>query len=402
MEYNPYRVELEQLTGEIERARHALDQVSKDCQRYDQYDLAGVQSKAEAARQVLPKRAAKVEDLTRRVQSAHAAITALSDRSSIGINPLFWFSDERKRLLQQRDEAVRVGAGLIQEMKDAKTSLEKAQEFSKQVSDSIEWYAAFDRTAADARKQALERRIAEIDAALPALRKKSAALDSELAPLLLDLNVQESRRTAAESRMTSAERYDRRLNSAANSYEKRMVHEACRAELGNGSPSQVIERSRRDKESAERSIGKIKKHLEQVAQRQSRRIDRLVFDGKNLCHDRQGAFIGLGPLKAIMGALQTEAKKIFVFDESIRTRHGFDERQIRDVLGTGVTVHIVNGTADETVLNLAPDDHDYVVSNDRFVEYRSKAAVRKRRIFPHEIVDNRVMIKDLGVSASFA
>ncbi|OOW67192.1 hypothetical protein Xmlh_18050 [Xanthomonas axonopodis pv. melhusii] len=401
MEYNPYRLELEKLTGEVERARSALDQVSKDCQRYSQYDLAGVQSKAEAVRQVLTRRSAKVADLTRRVQGANATIIDLSKRSSIGINPLFWFSDERKRLLQRREEAVRVGAELIQEMEDAKLSLQKAQEFSEQVNDSVAWYSAFDHTANDISKQTLESRIVEIGAALPALREKSAALDLELAPLLLDLNVQNSRRTAAESRMALAERYNRRLNSAANSYEKRIVHEECRAELGSGSPSQVIERSRRDREAAERSIAKIKKHLGQVAQRQSRRIDRLVFDGNNLCHDKEGVFIGLGPLKAIVCALQTEAKKIFVFDESIRTRHRLNGQQIREVLGPGVTVHIVNGAADEIVLNLAPDSHDYVVSNDRFVEYRSKAAVKKGRIFQHEIVENRVIIKDLGVSASF-
>ncbi len=402
MEYNPFRVELEQLIGEVERTRHALDQVSKDCQRYDQYDVAGVQSKAEAVKQVLPTRAAKVADLTRRVQSAHETIIDLRNRSSIGINPLFWFSDERQRLLKQCSEAEQVGARLNQEMKGATASLGKAQEFSKQVSDSIAWYVAFDRTAAGARKRTMERRITKIEAGLPVLHQKSNALDSEIVPMLRDLSEQESRRSAAESRLVSAEHYDRRLNSSANSYERRMVHEACRTEFGSSSPSQVIERSRRDKESAERSIAKINRHLEQIVQRHTRRIDRLVFDGKNLCHDKQGAFIGLGPLKAIIGAIQAETKMIFVFDESIRTRHGFDERKIRNVLGPGVTVHIVNGTADETVLSLASEDHDYVVSNDRFVEYRSNAAVKKRRIFTHEIVENRVMIKDLGVSAPFA
>lgn len=402
MEYNPYRVEVEQLSAEHARGRESLNQVISECHRYDRYDLASVQSKADVVKQVLPQRAANLKDLSERLQRANARMTDLGNRSSIGINPLFWFSAERKQLVQQHEEAMRDCAALMQETKDAQADHEKAREFSSQVSSSIAWYTAFDRKKANDRGATLNRRIAEIDAALPALRSKCAELDRELAPLLLDLSTQESRRSEAEGRMASAERYDGCLNRAGNSYDKRLVHEACRAELGNGSPSQVREKSRREKESAERSIAKIKKQLELVAKRQLRRINRLVFDGKNLCHDRQGTFVGLGPLAAVMRALRTDSKKIFVFDETIRTRHGLDERRIRDVLGPGAVVHIVNGTADETVLNLAPDEHDYVVSNDRFVEYRSKAPVRYGRIFTHEIVDKRVMIKDLDVSASFA
>ena len=402
MQYNSFRVQLDQLSAELERVRLANDKIHKDCLRYDQFDVAHVQSQIKLAATVVPERLEKCEVLTRRLTVVNAVSKDLSDRASIGINPLFWFSDERKRLLQQRDEAARTQAYLAEAVKTALASLQKAEKFFKQAKDALEWHTSFDRASDGAHVEALNRRIGEIERMLPAVRQKSDALDAELAPILLELNVQEARRLEAESRIASAERYEFRLNNASNSYEKRMAHEACRAELGNGSPSQVLGRSTRDKESAERSIGKIKKRLLQITERQCRRIDRLVFDGKNLCHDKQGEFIGLGALKAVVTSLHSEAKTIFVFDESIKSRHGFDEKRIRDALGTNITIHIVSGSADETVLNLAEGANDYVVSNDHFVEFRSKPAVRNHRIFPHEIVDNRVMIHALGVSASYA
>ena len=401
MQFNPFLAQVDQLSVELERLSVAINQVQKDCLRYDQFDLAHVQAQIRSASIALPERLEKWEGLNRQLTAANSEVEQLRRRASLGINPMFWFSDERKRLKRQRSEMLEVRESLAAAVKAAFASMQKAEGFSKQASLAMEWYVAFDRASEGAHVETLRHRIGEIECQLPTLRQKSDALDAELTPILHDLALQQTRRREAETRIAAAQRYEARLNNASNSYERHIAHEACRVELGNSSPSQVVGRGTREKESAERSIDKITRRLQQVAERHSRRFDRLVFDGNNLCHDKQGKFIGLGALKAILASLQTQARMILVFDESIKVRHGLDEERIRHALGAGVTVHIVSGAADETVLNLAQDEYSYVISNDNFVEYRSKSAVRQRRIFSHETVDSRVMIHALGVSASY-
>lgn len=400
MHYNPHRLKLDQLTVELGKARTEADALLQQCQRYKQFDVAHVREQAEAAATVLPERTKRLEGLQARLKEADRTVADLTQRASFGLNPLHWFSAERKRILQLRDAAIRSHAELTEAVKTAQASFKKAKAFSEQVKSALVWHADFDPVSAESRLQALTDRIHALEVECHALEAQCRFLDEELTPYLKDLEVAERRHAAAHVKLREAVKLETELELAGSGRERRHLHDRARQALGYSSPAEAIKVFRRDFEASDRDIQKLKRRLEQISTRHSRRIEKLVFDGMNLCFSR-GAFIGVAPLKAVVRSLDRQVKMIFVFDGSIRKR-GFDEAKLRASIGNDAIVHIVNGAADEVVLDLASNEHDYVVSNDNFIDYRTKPAVSERRIFKHERIDNRIMIPELGVSAVYA
>lgn len=400
MHYNPHRVKLDQLIVELGEARAEADALLQQCQRYKRFDVAHVREQAEAAATVLPERTKRLEDLQKRLEEANRIVAGLIQQASFGFNPLHWFSAERKLILQRRDAAIRSHDELTEAIKTAQASLEKAKAFSEQVNSALIWRADFDPVSAESRLQALTGRIHALEAECPALEAQCRFLDEELRPYLKDLEAAERRHAAAYAKFRQAVKLENELELADSGRERRLIHDRARLGLGCSRPAEAIKVFQRDIEASDRDIQKLKNRLKQISTRHSRRIEKLVFDGMNLCFSR-GAFIGVAPLQAVVRSLDRQAKTIFVFDGSIRKR-GFNEAKLRESIGSDAIVHIVNGAADEVVLDLASNEHDYVVSNDNFIDYRTKRAVSERRIFKHERIDNRIMIPELGVSAVYA
>lgn len=400
MHYNPHRVKLDQLTAELGKARTEADALLQQYQRYKRFDVAHVREQAEAAATVLPERTKRRADLQTRLREADRTVADLMQQASFGLNPLHWFSAERKRILQRRDAAIRSHAELTEAVKTAQASLEKAEAFSEQVNSALVWHAGFDPVSAESRLQALTHCIHALEAERPALEAQCRSLDQELTPYLKDLEAAERRYAAADAKFKEAVKLETELELAGSARERRHVHDRALLALGSRRPAEAMKVFQRDIEASDRDIQKLKHRLEQISMRHSRRIEKLVFDGMNLCFNR-GAFIGVAPLQAVVRSLDRQAKMIFVFDGSIRKR-GFNEAKLRASIGANAIVHIVNGAADEVVLDLASNEHDYVVSNDNFIDYRTKPAVSERRIFKHERIDNRIMIPELGVSAVYS
>ena len=90
-----------------------------------------------------------------------------------------------------------------------------------------------------------------------------------------------------------------------------------------------------------------------------------------------------------------------VFDASIRRILGARGADIQRTLGADAEVHVVatREKADETVLELAGlNEGSFVISNDRFAEFREKLAVKEGRLIRHEIVGGRILVHDLGIA----
>lgn len=400
MQYNPYREDLSRLTLELNQLQLETARLRTECERYDRFDVEHVLEQRRAVDAAFPIRQAKVQHLAESLNKTSYEVNDLTRRTSAGLNPFFRFSDERKALLRRLSEAKGVAASLSKQLDAATASLNKLHEKSKVIGEAQRWYTSFDRNAAAESLKAFAFRILEIEEKLPSIREKSDKLEAKLRPVLSDLNAAQRRYDEAVHALRNAENYDRALSRASSGYDKRQIHEECGRVLGCEKPGQVIARSKRTAAAAQREIEKLQHRAAQVAKRELRRIDRIIFDGNNLCYSSSKQFIGIAPLKAIARELNTDAAKIMVFDASIR-RHGYNERKLAHAIGCGVTVHIVNGAADETILDLAPGDNDYVVSNDRFADFREKPAVAGRRVFRHEHVDNKVMIHDLDLSVSY-
>lgn len=401
MSYNHYRDELIALGPKILRCTSEARAIEQHCIKYDNFKLQLAQERTAALSSDLSKQAAIVEAIATILNFSSKSIIDLEKEAPPGWNPLSWFSDARRKLLQEIREAKTARALYQTQSTNAQAALDEMHSLHKELEESLAWYMSFDRAGAREQYEQLSERIVELRAQVDRLQPKCAKLDEQVAPLLSSLADAERRRDAARDLLAKAQAFDRDLNQAGNSYEKRMIHERCRIELGHDKPAQVASRARREAETAERDIEKLTRSLSTIAARDSRRIDRLVFDGNNFCYGRSNEFIGIAPLQAIAPHLSPDICKIMVFDASIR-RRGFNESKLSNAIGSGVIVHIVNGAADETLLDLAAGEHDYVVSNDRFVDYPTKPVVLGQRVFRHERVDNRIMIHELDVSTTFA
>jgi len=80
-----------------------------------------------------------------------------------------------------------------------------------------------------------------------------------------------------------------------------------------------------------------------------------------------------------------------------------DDSEIRQLFDDDVDTHIVatKTKADETILKLATDDQSYVISNDRFAEFKDKRPVNDKRVIRHEIVSGKVFIPDLSIFETY-
>jgi len=182
-----------------------------------------------------------------------------------------------------------------------------------------------------------------------------------------------------------------------------MAHQKCEEKFGTGSPKKVISQKDSEIRRLGRDLEKLQKRAKTVADKVARNIKKLILDGNNLSY-QGNIFIGLAALKSLVPILANEYEIVLVFDASIRRALGSSDSDIRDVLGNDIQVHVVATSvkADETVLDLAGTDKtNFIVSNDRFAEFREKPAIRDQRVIRHEIVSGQVFIHDLGVSEAF-
>ncbi|MCH5377480.1 MAG: hypothetical protein JJ992_26275 [Planctomycetes bacterium] len=235
------------------------------------------------------------------------------------------------------------------------------------------------------------------------LTARKEKVDAALAPVIEQIQEVEHEMVLVEEDQRQAQMLEQELDDAENSYERAMVHQECEELFGTGSPRKAISRTSSQLRRLERDREKLVQRAESVAASAARDISKLVIDGNNLCY-QESTFIGLSALKSVLPVLNDTFDVAVVFDASIRSMLKCGNKEIEKSLGKAADVHVVatRRKADETVLDLAGTDSAvFVLSNDRYAEFKEKPAVRDDRVIRHEIVSNMIMIHDLGVSESF-
>lgn len=228
-------------------------------------------------------------------------------------------------------------------------------------------------------------------------------VDDALAPIVAQIHDTKQKKSEAASTKSQAQSLDEELSNADTSYERAIAHQKCEEKFGTGSPKKVISQKDSEIRRLDRDLEKLQKRAKTVADKAARNIKKLILDGNNLSYQGD-IFIGLAALESLVPILANEYEIVLVFDASIRRALGSSDSDIRDVLGNYIQVHVVATSvkADETVLDLAGTDNTtFIVSNDRFAEFREKPAIRDQRVIRHEIVSGQVFIHDLGVSETF-
>lgn len=266
------------------------------------------------------------------------------------------------------------------------------------------------------KRDQLKARAADVDRAVEALLAELGEYESEIEGHQSTASRLRSELSRLEGQIGEAERFDKKISGAANSYERAKLHQECERRFGDGSPRAAIRAIRSQTRSLsssigdhERQIGRIRRDMAKTEQRltklaavAARDIDALIIDGNNCCY-QGNHFIGLAALIPMTESLAERYAVTVVFDAAIRRLLGVSDDDVRAAF-PAVEVHVVASRtkADETILDAADEPTAWVVSNDRFGDYRDKKAVKEDRLIRHEIVSGRIFVHDLGVNESLA
>lgn len=440
MDYNPFTAKLRVAEDEIEdlqgRRADLLEQVSWATH----FDLEGELAEITRVRSDLEARAAEVAqreesilELDAKRRQLASETSGLESKARIGLNVLRWFTTEHdiakaqltahrreidhlRKLAQAADSEREQLASEVTQLTDRVTDLEHALERFREFRsvDADVAIASIDTELplVQARRDHLKARAADVDRAVEGPLAEVEKYESEIRDHDSTITRLRSELSRLEGQVAEAERIDKKITNAANSYERAQLHQECERRFGDGSPRAAVRLIRsqmrslpssiRDHEQQidriRRNMGKTEQRIAKLAEVAAREIDALIIDGNNCCY-QDSDFIGLAALIPMTQKLAERYVVTVVFDADIRGLLGVSDDDLRAALPTA-DVHVVatHVKADETILDAAHESTAWVVSNDRFGDYREKAAVKERRVIRHEIVRGRVLVHDLGVN----
>ena len=266
----------------------------------------------------------------------------------------------------------------------------------------IDRYRSFNSIQAIREVDALSQEIRSLEAEIKRTLEKAEAAD-QLQQISGEIGECRARIAGASGIIENARSFEQRLGDAQNARQRKMIHIECKDALGEESPRRLIGKLEGLIRRWERDLKKTEERYLLISKRSARDIRKIVVDGNNMCYEGR-TWVGIEPLLAITKELCHRFKIIVVFDAVIRRRLGADDKKIRDQFNDRTTIHIVASrrTADETILDIASNDGlCYVLSNDRYAEYKEKEVVKRDRLIRHEIVNGRVMIHDLNFNVRY-
>ncbi|MCH1918006.1 hypothetical protein L9G15_01005 [Shewanella sp. A3A] len=400
---NPFEEQLEQAQAKAHKLMSDLKVLVNEIDWYESTDLDILSNSRLKLEHELQRQLFECTEAHEKVKNIKANIIRHSPAINSLWNPKNWFDSQQRDL---RSHLADLKKSLEIANSNTYKAQEKLQEIKRKTSSNFEEIARYEDFDFDVKSEnrrlvanqfSQQRRKAE----RIALRKQN--FDDALEPIVKQIRDAEQKKSEALEAKFQAQRFDDELSEASNSYERAMVHEKCESKFGTGSPRKAVSRKDAEIRRLERDLEKLIKRARLAADKASRDIQKLVFDGNNLCYQGD-TFIGLVALQCLLPGLADEYKITVVFDASVRRALRCGDSDVRDALGNNIEVHVVATgiKADEIVLDLAGADKTaFVVSNDRFAEFGEKPAVLDHRVIRHEIVSGQILIHDLGVSETF-
>ena len=345
----------------------------------------------------------RLQQAQQAVNDLEMSVSQLKPGADIGIDPRYWFSSARTVAKRQLVEAQ-------EQLSEAKSRVEcliakatEAAELAREIPEEIAMARKFDPMLAQSAIGALQATLDRSEPELLSLRLRSDKLDKILREPLLSLAGLEEELTGLKRRIARAEAFDSMLTNAQNGYERAKLHEQCNKELGESKPANVLRQGRGALRGVEDKIGKLSTRVDSLIRFAAWDIRHIVIDGNNLCYEGRH-FLKLAALEALVPILAKKYKVTLIFDASIRRKLKLSTEAIEARFPQADQVHIVASKekADETVLAVAGSDpHTFVLSNDRFIDYPEKVAVKEERVLRHEIVSHAAYIHDLQIDARF-
>jgi hypothetical protein len=403
MNFNPLTKICTDIQDQIDALQQSEKQVTDELQWYRSIDPSVLTENLRRNEAIVEKLRSEILMLEKEIQENAARLGEVAPMIGTLFNPFNWFAKDqvdlrrrRAQLHEIRDQKAAFRQSRVKELEDTRACMAR-------VASDLQRHRTFDFTRRQCDLSQIKQRIASKKDELAIAADRKRRVDEVLAPLIQEMQTLESRKRRAESDLEAAQDFDRRLSSAANSYERAMVHEHCESRFSEGSPRKIIGERQKEIRRLDRDYDKAKRRVEDIAGKAARKIDTIVIDGNNLCYEGS-TFIGLAAIEKLLPLLSRICSVVVVFDSAIRRLLNTDDSGLQKRLGGHAKVHVVASRrmADETVLDLgSASELTYVLSNDRFGDFNEKSAVKDGRIIQHEIVNRNIFVHDLQLRAAY-
>lgn len=397
-ELNPYKdkiLNISKKMEELESQKNSLGQKVKQYQNLDIKDHANKLS------EINGKIKAFIE-LNNSLRQERILLNASLLISPVSkFNPLNLFSKEKRELRKKNEEILNKSALLEKEINEVEAKLLKAYAKKVDLMEEVAFKEEFNLDEKIEKIEKISKSLKKLIQEKSVLLNKFDSVEAGLKAIKGQLSIKNNELAKLKSDLITAENLSRRIGRAENSYQRMLIHQECEKLFGVGAPSQIIGNLKKKTQSLEREINKLLDRAKGTVVKLERNISMLVIDGNNLCHQNGangGTFINLKALKPLIKVLKNKYKVQVVFDETIKRSLDLHNIAVRLELDD---VHIVNGKADEFVLDLAQDSNVYVLSNDKFDDYFDKLAVIENRVLKYEMFNNYLKIYDLDVEIRF-
>ena len=403
MNFNPLTETISEMQMQIDGLQRIEKQIADELQWYacvDPWALTEDQRRNEGAADKLQF---DIQALDEEIQKNGARIAEIAPAIGTLLNPFNWFSKDQADLRRELDQLPHVGKQKVTQRQSKVKELEETRARIVKVARELQRHWSFDLTERQSELSKIKQIIADRKDELAFVAERKRRVDEVLSPLVQEMQNLESKLCHANSDLEFARGFEWQLSSAANSYERAMIHQQCECNFGEASPRKIVGARQKAIRQLERDYEKARRRVEDVAMKAARKIGTIVIDGNNLCYEGR-TFIGLSALRTLLPLLSRLCSVVVVFDSAIRRLLNTDDFGIQKRLGSYAKVHIVASRqmADETVLDLVcGNEFAYVLSNDRFGDFNEKSAVRDGRIIRHEIVSGNVFVHDLQLRAAY-
>ena len=208
--------------------------------------------------------------------------------------------------------------------------------------------------------------------------------------------------------LETAENLKIKLESATNGYERKCIHQESERIFQESNPNKIVINLKKRKRSLDKNIDKVDKEIKEKVKILTTNIDLIIIDGNNLCY-KKDKFIGDIALKALVTALldseiTNKSRILICFDNGISKLLSSTKKDIENnfkSISEKIEVLISNGKADKTIINAAEKSNTFIISNDRFVDFRDKKAIKERRCLRHRMVFNQIHIEEFSIVATY-
>lgn len=397
MSYNPYTQQVAALASHIKSLEDEQAAIGAKVTAYQEFGLEEQhQRKLEVTRQ-LKSEEDELQIELKEMDQASAAHSSAKGQEALKLRYLF--SSQRsvaKQLLSECEKALNLISSKVAERKERIKSLSSS---TAGLSSAIATYQTTDILELQARLNAIQVELSMSNNQLIKLSGNKTEIDDLISVQLESLRESERRCNVYREHIRRAEGFERDLNRAPNSYERREIHKRCEAVLGNGKPAAVISNRKSALAGEVATIEKLDQAIRLAVKRADVEIRSLVLDGSNLCNRQGNDFVGLTILRALAPVLLKKYSVTIVFDPGIRGMLKATNAEIRDQF-PGAEVHVMKTktSADETILNAAEFDlRSYVISRDRFKDYPQKRAVSEKRVLGFTVLNNTISIESLNI-----